>query len=1600
MVLSDPNPPWAIFFVVVAMVIHLIVPTIIYVCIVLRVRKNTTTPPVIVEDTKRGSKAHKNTVPVKKRGRDETRQGLTFGKKQDQLPENVDVVGVGDDQNLDEEVPPHSEAAWQGRAGSRKPNQGRRLDDITSDGMSVAKKMREGNNNPKQWQGEDISQVVGRENRAGQNLGGANIDGVIWDNGGSAGDPGPSSEQSLVPMDGSMRKDAHWMSSPYHHKNDPRYGHVNANRILVRSADDQQEHIACPSTIGGPNDVYYQESGSGKMFGNGAAPYGGGESAGGSPSRQASFMDERESLIVMSDDEDEYPQPSGTRPPSTKSSVTTTNKLFAIASNLTSVGPGFGNSGNSGDGGNNGSGNSIGIDPESSLNTTIGSTRHNGRGTDYLAGGGPGRSGQMGLSRQFMNNSNSNNVINRSPSKSMGFRGEWGQASNRDTPPPRPPTNQSHTKMSFASSSFLSLAGNPSHSRPHSSSPSPSSQTILSASFPTTHLRSMLSKKKKGRRHQRPYEQATAAVTNPYKSSNKENEGRDPDENVKGGDESGVDGGWAEKETDRIGDLNPNLGVHLLRFKQSPNIQISGSTSTLSSMASTTKLFREAQPALLSFTDIRYSVFVRPKRRKGPTAKVSPECAGKSTTGFDGVVSKDAREGRCCLGFPFRSKSKSSAGLAPTTEGVSTKKRIRKDILKGVSGFMKPGTLCAIMGPSGCGKTTLLDILAGRKYTGNQSGEILVNGKPRDLRKFRQTSAYVMQDDALFSFLTVRETLLFTSELRISGNEVSREEKLRRVERVMADLDLTSIADKKIGDERTGGLSRGQKRRVTVAIELITFPSILFLDEPTSGLDAYSSLKLIRLLQKLAHRGGRTVICTIHQPRADIFRLFDVLYMMVAGEVAYFGTVNNIPSYFAAIGNPVPDGINPADFIVDLTHDDDGDTKSSGAGTGLGLSDEPMSFAGNKMQVGGQGQSVRAEGQSSGVLVKSLAVADPRTEYYADRRVENNELESSGSNFRGASSYRGENPSLPASSPRISHLSRAASPPGQRNMQDLVVVDMDGIGGGNPYVNNSNRGGGGAGSRSTRKGDEDLAALYDDPPASPNTLDFKKLPPINHRPGAVVAGAGVSDSDPEQSTRSPPLSPASTRSRRQQQQSGETDSRLARKASNRNSNSYGQQQQFGGERRNIEMLRSSWNYEGEASTSKAGGAELRKRPKGGALSSSTAMLQQSIKDTDSLPNQYAQSSLKTENDRELTQISQGNHPVVIRALNYETMSADEKQGVQRMYATSFITQVATIVLRCHVNSMRNAGFFVSWIVGAVSFLFYGLIYLGLRTSNLVSITQGALSNSTSSGTTTFSSTSTSPTATIEYWDSQRAFLFQIVTAIIFLQLETLTTGKIACTASLCPLHKSVVNCVNTLFYVLPEAHMEKRLFYREFASGAYSPLAYHTAWYIRISTYGLFRGLIFPPFTYFMSGLTISPIQYGVFTLIFCVMDTIGASLAFLLVCVVPTLESSSTAFTAVTSLAGTGCGFFLRPRLIPAWFLWAYYTSWYKYALDALYLNEFFGIQDPVTNQSVVEDVFEVDSRFNRWEGLLVLFAYPIAFNVIGFLGSVAYTKPRQVKN
>lgn len=250
-------------------------------------------------------------------------------------------------------------------------------------------------------------------------------------------------------------------------------------------------------------------------------------------------------------------------------------------------------------------------------------------------------------------------------------------------------------------------------------------------------------------------------------------------------------------------------------------------------------------------------------------------------------------------------------------------KKEKRTILFPMSGHVAPGQCLAIMGPSGAGKTSLLNILAQRVKA---KGEITVNGQNVG-KSFRSLSAFVQQDDVLMANLTVREALRYAALLRL-GSDIPLKEKARRVLAVAEELGLTKCLDTYIGAPGVKkGISGGERKRLAIAIELLSEPSLLFLDEPTSGLDARTALDVIKAIRKLAE-GGRAVIMTIHQPRSNIYKLFDKLALLARGRVAYFGDAQLASSYFAKIPSldpenkpgmfKCPSDFNPSDFFIDL----------------------------------------------------------------------------------------------------------------------------------------------------------------------------------------------------------------------------------------------------------------------------------------------------------------------------------------------------------------------------------------------------------------------------------------------------------------------------------------------------------------------------------------------------------------------------------------------------------------------------------------------------------------------------------------------------------
>ncbi len=242
-----------------------------------------------------------------------------------------------------------------------------------------------------------------------------------------------------------------------------------------------------------------------------------------------------------------------------------------------------------------------------------------------------------------------------------------------------------------------------------------------------------------------------------------------------------------------------------------------------------------------------------------------------------------------------------------------------KVVLHPMSGFVRSGQMLAIMGPSGAGKTSLLNLLAGRVVDNKAviaDGTVYVNGLPREHASFRHYAAYVLQHDYMFSELTVREQIGYAASLRLP-NSMSQEAKKGRVERLIRELGLEKVKDSRIGGKLVRGISGGERKRVSIATELVTDPALLFVDEPTTGLDAFAALKVMQSLRVIAS-SGRTVVTTVHQPRSSIFQLFDQLLLLSEGRVMYFGNATDAVAYFTRLSFRAPVDYNPSDYFLDI----------------------------------------------------------------------------------------------------------------------------------------------------------------------------------------------------------------------------------------------------------------------------------------------------------------------------------------------------------------------------------------------------------------------------------------------------------------------------------------------------------------------------------------------------------------------------------------------------------------------------------------------------------------------------------------------------------
>ncbi|XP_052869582.1 ATP-binding cassette sub-family G member 4-like [Anopheles cruzii] len=234
-----------------------------------------------------------------------------------------------------------------------------------------------------------------------------------------------------------------------------------------------------------------------------------------------------------------------------------------------------------------------------------------------------------------------------------------------------------------------------------------------------------------------------------------------------------------------------------------------------------------------------------------------------------------------------------------------------KDILKNVSGTFQPGRLVAVLGPSGAGKSSLLGIISGMKQSG-VIGTLEVNGTILDRRKYRQQCVYIPQDFDLIEHLTVLETMSFAADLKMPSHGRSEMVRKKKVNDILRVLGLDSSMQTLVKS-----LSGGEKKRLSIGIEMVCNPPIILLDEPTSGLDSVSAMQLLRYVKTLSDE-GRTVACVIHQPSSSLFGLFDDLYLLSGGNCIYHGPVDAMVSTFRETGFHCPRYYNRADFALEV----------------------------------------------------------------------------------------------------------------------------------------------------------------------------------------------------------------------------------------------------------------------------------------------------------------------------------------------------------------------------------------------------------------------------------------------------------------------------------------------------------------------------------------------------------------------------------------------------------------------------------------------------------------------------------------------------------
>nr|XP_048272290.1 ATP-binding cassette sub-family G member 5 [Myodes glareolus] len=301
--------------------------------------------------------------------------------------------------------------------------------------------------------------------------------------------------------------------------------------------------------------------------------------------------------------------------------------------------------------------------------------------------------------------------------------------------------------------------------------------------------------------------------------------------------------------------------------------------------------------------------FLRPESAGGPHNRSS-----QSSLEEGSITGSKAQHSLCVSHVSFSISNR----VGPWWNIKSFQQRWDRQILKDISLYIESGQMMCILGSSGSGKTTLLDAISGRlRRTGTLEGEVFVNGRRLRRDQFQDCFSYVLQSDVFLSSLTVRETLRYTAMLALRRRS-SSDFYNKKVEAVMEELSLSHVADQIIGNYNFGGISSGERRRVSIAAQLLQDPKVMMFDEPTTGLDCMTANQIVLLLAELA-RKDRIVIVTIHQPRSELFQHFDKIAILTYGELVFCGTPEEMLDFFNNCGYPCPEHSNPFDFYMDLT---------------------------------------------------------------------------------------------------------------------------------------------------------------------------------------------------------------------------------------------------------------------------------------------------------------------------------------------------------------------------------------------------------------------------------------------------------------------------------------------------------------------------------------------------------------------------------------------------------------------------------------------------------------------------------------------------------